>query len=115
MAIAAVIALFILGLIVRVATWPGLYPTIFRQMLRQWPEAREAYIGDGKWVAFSKRFGWPYVIGAVLIAVSWYSIGLMTFPDTKFGFLLLFIPSMVMFLIAVVLGILIVCRWMVDE
>ena len=49
--------------------WPAIYATLFRQTFRAWPDARDAFVGRGSWISFSRRFGWPYAIGALALAV----------------------------------------------
>jgi hypothetical protein len=95
--------------------WPAIYATAFRQMFRAWPDARESFIGRGSWIAFSRKFGRAYAIGSIVLAFAWIFLGRSIVPNTQVGAWLLFGPALLLIAIGVSLGVLVVCRWIVDE
>ena len=95
--------------------WPAIYATALRQMFRAWPDARESFVGRGSWIAFSRKFGRTYAIGAIALAFAWIFLGGSIVPDTEVGAWLLFGPAIFLMVIGVSLGALVVCRWIVDE
>jgi hypothetical protein len=95
--------------------WPAVFATSFRRMLQAWPGLRQAFVGNGAWIAFSRKFGRIYAIGAVVLAFAWMFLGRSIVPNTNVGAWLLFGPAMLLLVIGVSLGALVVCRWIVDE
>jgi hypothetical protein len=111
-------AIIVIGLLVVVAN--GLFADTawaytLREMIRGTPGTREMWIGDGRWVAFSKRFGSAYGIAAVAIAFLWVLAGTAVLPDTVLTFWLIFGPSLVLLVIGVVILMLRFGRWLGDE
>ena len=84
-------------------------------MFRAWPDARDAFVGGGSWISFSRRFGRAYAIGAMVLAFAWIFVGGAILPNTENGAWLLFGPAILLTGIGVGLGALVVCRWVVDE
>jgi hypothetical protein len=95
--------------------WPAVYAMAFRQMFRAWPDARDAFVGRGSWLSFSRRFGRAYAVGALALAFAWILVGSRLLPDTTIGAWLLFGPAILLIAVAVSLGALVVCRWAVDD
>ena len=95
--------------------WPAVYGTALRNFFRTWPDAREAFVGRGSWVSFSRRFGRPYALAALALAFVWILLGSRVVPNTTVGAWLLFAPAILLIVAGVFLVALIVCRWIVDE
>jgi hypothetical protein len=95
--------------------WPAVYAAALRQLFRTWPDARDAFVGRGSWISFSRRFGRTYALGSLVLALAWIAVGARLTPDTRFGALLLFAPAMLLIVASVVLAALVVCRFVVDE
>jgi hypothetical protein len=112
--IALVLLLLVVGLAGALLS-PTLYAKALREMFRSTPEAREAFVGSGSWIGFSRRFGLPYAIGALALAVAWIVVGSSTVPDTELGAWLLFGPTMLLGTVGICLGALVVCRRMVER
>jgi len=111
-------ALFLLLVFAAVASamfWPALYATALRQVFRTWPDARDAFVGHGGWISFSRRFGRTYALGALALAFAWIFLGAHLVPNTTVGAWLLFAPAILLIVASVVLAALVVCRWVVDE
>jgi hypothetical protein len=107
------------GLVVTIAIfrWKVLPPTLFvvRDVLRNDPAAREAFVGKGNWIAISRRFGVPYVASAFVASLGWLLLVAQLVPDTALGAWLLFAPAIAFIILGVLLGALRVARWMADE
>jgi hypothetical protein len=86
-----------------------------RKLLRPWPDARDAFIVSGSWVAFSKRFGLPYIVALLAFPFVWMAIFIKTAPDTIAGAWFLFGPGIVTMVLGCTLGALRVARWMIDR
>lgn len=97
------------------ALWPALYATAVREIFRAWPEARDAFVSGGAWVPFSRRFGKAYALGALLLAFTWVVAGAGLVPNTTAGAWLLFGPAILLMAIGIILAMLVVVRWVVDE
>jgi len=106
-----------LAVVIAILRWKLLPPSIFvvRDVLRNDPAAKEAFVGNGNWIAFSRRFGAPYVAGAFAISLVWVLLGAGLVPDTDFGAGLLFVPSFAFIMVGACLGAFRLARWMVDE
>jgi hypothetical protein len=112
------VVLFLLLAFVAIASatlWPALYAAAIRERFRTWPEARDAFVGSGSWISFSRRFGRAYALGAFALAFAWIFAGAHSVPDTTVGAWLLFGPAILLIAVSVVLAALAVCRWVVDE
>ncbi|HSZ51879.1 MAG TPA: hypothetical protein VK801_09940 [Caulobacteraceae bacterium] len=112
-------ALVIVGL-AGASAWPAILAGGFRRLFRQSPEARTAFISDRRWIKFSRRFGLRWVVCLVAGSFGWIVAGgeLVAhhiLPDTSLvawvGVVLPIIPLV----IGVILGGLLVLRWVVDE
>jgi hypothetical protein len=112
---AALALLLAVGAIASALLWPALFATAFRQLLRAWPDARNAFVGRGSWISFSRRFGIGYAIVALVLAFGWVVIGAHLVPNSPIGALLLFGPSFLLLIVGVCLGALVVSRWVVDN
>ena len=95
--------------------WPAIWAFGLRILFRSMPEAREAFVGNGSWIRFSRRFGRAYAIASFALAFSWFITAISIAPNTEFGAWLIFGPTILFFLIGVLLGGLVVLRWVVDE
>ena len=94
---------------------PTLIAVALRRIFRVWPDAREAFIGRGAWIALSRRFGPGYAVGASGLALAWFCLGISILPDTQLGAWLLFGPTVLLAGASLALGALAACRWIVDE
>lgn len=112
---AALLLLLVFAAIASAMFWPAVYATVFRQIFRAWPDARDAFVGRGSWISFSRRFGKTYALGALALAFAWIVLGAHLVPDTVVGAWLLFAPAILLIVASVVLAALVVCRWVVDE
>jgi hypothetical protein len=114
--LADLVLLFLLLVAVASAVlWPALYATAVRKLFRAWPEARDAFVGGGALLTFSRRFGKAYAFGALLPAFTWVVAGAGLVPNTTAGAWLLFGPEILLMAIGIVLAILVVVRQVVDE
>jgi hypothetical protein len=114
--LADILLLFLLLLaIASAALWPALYATAAREVFRAWPEARDAFVGGGAWIPFSRKFGKAYALGALLLAFTWVVAGAGLVPNTTAGAWLLFGPAILLMAVGVILAMLVVVRWVVDE
>ncbi len=95
--------------------WPAVYGAGLRKLFRNWPDARNAFVGRGSWVSFSRRFGRTYALMALAVAFAWILLGARLIPDTIVGAWLLFAPAILLMVGSVLLAALVVCRWVVDE
>ena len=95
--------------------WPAVYGTALRKLLRTWPDARDAFVGRGSWISFSRRFGRTYALAGLAIAFAWILLGARLVPNTTVGVWLLFAPAILLIVASVFLAALVVCRWVVDE
>jgi hypothetical protein len=93
----------------------GSLAVLFREYLRRWPGAKSAFVGNRRWIAFSKRFGLPYAIACVAAAFAWIFIGQVFLPNTTTGAWLLFGPMLLLIAVAAMLGGLRAIRWIADE
>ncbi len=110
-----ILIVLIIGALVSFAFWPSLFAFAFRNILRDMPEAKTLFMGSGSWIAFSRRFGLPYVLALLVISFIWLPVGMRLLPDTDVGGWLLFGPMLVSMSLGVALGALRIMRWMVDE
>ena len=103
--------------VIVVLRWKAVPPPIFvvRDVLRSDPAAKEAFVGQGAWIDFSRRFGPPYAAGAFASSLGWIAVGPYLIPDTKLGAWLLFIPAIVLMIVGVCLGAHCVARWVADD
>jgi hypothetical protein len=114
--LANILLLFLLLMaIASAALWPALYATAARELFRAWPEARDAFVGGGAWIALSRRFGKAYALGALLLAFTWVVASAGLVPNTTAGAWLLFGPAILLMAIGIILAMLVVVRWVVDE
>jgi hypothetical protein len=95
--------------------WPAVYGAALRELFRTWPDARDAFVGRGSWISFSRRFGRTYALATLALAFAWILLGANLAPDTTVGVWLLFAPAIVLIVASVFLAALVVCRWAVDE
>jgi hypothetical protein len=95
--------------------WPTLYANAARELFRAWPSARDAFVGRGYWISFSRRFGRAYALGAVTLGFAWIFTAAHVVPDTPVGAWLLFGPAILLIVVGAMLAALVVCRWAVDE
>jgi hypothetical protein len=107
--------LFVFAAIASAMFWPAVYGTALRKLFRTWPDARDAFVGRGSWISFSRRFGRTYALAALAIAFAWMLLGARLVPDTTAGAWLLFAPTILLIVASVFLAALAVCRWVVDE
>lgn len=95
--------------------WPAVYGTALRKLFRTWPDARDAFVGRGSWISFSRRFGRAYALAALTIAFAWILLGTRVVPNTTVGVWMLFVPAILLIVTSAFLAALVVCRWVVDE
>ena len=88
--------------------------TTVRDYVRGRPELRGAWLGNGSWVAFSRRFGLAYAVACIAGAFIWMLAAAQFIPDTEAGAWLLFGPSIVLIIVGVALGVLYVARRVAD-
>ena len=112
---AALLLLPVFATIASAMFWQALYATVLRQIFGTWPDARDAFVGRGSWISFSRRFGRAYALGALALAFAWILLGAHLVPNTAIGAWLLFAPAILLIVASVVLAALVVCRWVVDE
>ncbi len=115
MASVGLLALLLLAAAAAAAFWPGLYAATFRQLFRAYPEARDAFVGRGSWISFSRKFGRAYALGSLVLAATWILGGAALLPDTPVDAWLIFAPAILLIAVGVSLLALVVCRWIVDE
>jgi hypothetical protein len=111
-------ALLVLLLVAAIASamfWPEAYGTALRELFRTWPDARDAFVGRGSWISFSRKFGRAHAFAALAMASAWIVFGARLVPDTTAGVWLLFGPAILLMVVGVVLAALFFCRWIVDE
>ena len=111
----AVFLLLVFAAIASAMFWPAVYATTLRQIFRTWPDARDAFVGRGSWISFSRRFGRTYALGALALTFAWILLGAHLVPDTTVGAWLLFAPAILLIVASIVLAALVVCRWVADE
>jgi hypothetical protein len=109
MTLAAIIVIVLLGATAKLVI-ERLTFMAARNYLKSWPELHEAWLGNGRWVAFSRRFGLAYAIACIAGAFIWMLAADRFVPDTEAGAWFLFGPSMALIVIGVVLGMLYVAR-----
>jgi len=102
----------LIGLVVRWLFFSASAGTI-RDLFRQWPEARASFVGSGRWIGFSRRFGLRYAIPMLIAPFVWVVIAAKLVPDTDVGAWLIFGPAIAALAGGVILGGLVVMRWMV--
>ncbi len=110
----ALVLLLVFAAIASAALWPALYASGLRELFKAWPEARDAFVGGGAWISFSRRFGKAYALGALALAFGWILVGARLVPDTTVGAWLLFGPAILLMVVSVALATLVVCRWIVE-
>jgi hypothetical protein len=111
----AIWALLVLGGLAGAMLLPSVSAFTMRALFRQSPEAKRAFVGRGRWIAFSKRFGLPCVVGAVAAAFIWIWLAPRFLPDTEVGAWLLFGPAIFSMMLGVCLGALVIARWTVGD
>jgi len=104
-------ALLGLGGLIGAMLVPGASALAMRAAFRRLPEARQAFVGGGRWIAFSRRFGAPYAVGAIAAGFIWIWLANGFVPNTSLGAWLLFGPAMLSLFVGVGLGGLAVARW----
>ena len=95
--------------------WPAFGATALRQIFRNWPDARDTFVGRRGWISFSRRFGRIYALGAFALAFAWILVGGRLVPHTTVGAWLLFAPAFLLLVVSVTLAALVVLRWVVDD
>lgn len=109
MTFAAIIAAVVLIVLVKLAV-DGLLSIVARDYVTRWPRLRQAWLGKGSWVAFSRRFGMPYAAALLTSSLVWVLATAKLAPNTNTGVLLVFGPSMMMMIAGVVLAMLSIAR-----
>lgn len=100
-----------------VLRWKVLLPAILilRDVLRNDPSARKAFVGQGSWVDFSRRFGARYVFAAFAAAFVWILVAANVIPDTEIGAWLVFGPALACIALGGALGALCAVRWLAGD
>jgi len=111
----ALLTLLILGGLAGASLFPTMTAFAMRVLFRQSPALREAFIGRGRWIAISRRFGLPYVIGALVAPFVWVLAAHRLIADTELGAWLLFGPALLSIVVGVCLGALLIARWTVSD
>lgn len=111
-------AIIVVGIIAAVAK--GLFVDAawaytLREMFRVTPRTREKWVGNRRWLAFSKRFGPLHGTGAIAIAFVLALAGAALMPDTVLSAWLIFGPSTALIGLGVSLLMLRIARWLGDE
>jgi hypothetical protein len=107
--------LLVFAAIASALCWPAVYGTALRKLFRTSPDARDAFVGRGSWISFSRRFGRAYSLAALAVALAWILLGARLVPNTTVGVWLLFVPAILLIVASVFLAALVVCRWVVDQ
>jgi len=110
----AVLAVLALALAAKLLLVDGAIGLILRNIFRNQSAVRTAWIGDGGWVALSRRLGLRYAIALVIASFAWIFVGGTILPDTEIGAWLLFGPSLLLLAAGVALGVLRGARWIAD-